>query len=206
MSLKKLVKRLVPKPSFEATTERFWRQVQEHERFIYGVALRYTGHTFDAEDLVQQTLEMAFKRYAQLRKPAHFKRWIFVIMRNIHLKAIRRPAAVAYQDSFDEQTDYIDILSQTAQRDPSALYEQKAVSRTVREALASLSEPYQTVLMLHFMEGYRYREISRILDIPVGTVMSRLSRGKQHLKKALLQQAHQKKTQRIRWKAASYRS
>lgn len=206
MSLKSLVRRLAPQTPSEATTERFWRQVEENERFIYGVALRYTGHTFDAEDLVQQTLEMAFKRYAQLRKSEHFKRWIFVILRNIHLKNIRRPAAVTYQDSSDEQTDYIDILSQTAQRDPSSLYEQKAVSRTVRKALATLSEPYQTVLMLHYMEGYRYREISSILDIPVGTVMSRLSRAKQHLKKSLLQQAHQNKSLRIRRKAASYRS
>lgn len=206
MSLQSLVKRLIPRKSSRAATERFWRQVKENERYIYGVALRYTGQRFDAEDLMQQTLEMAFKRYAQLREPEHFRRWIFVILRNNHLKNIRRPAAMFHQDPLDEQTDYIDALSRTAQSDPSSLYEQKAVSQTIRRAFATLSEPYQTVLILHYMEGYRYREISATLGIPVGTVMSRLSRGKQHLKKVLLQHAHQEKSLRIRRRAAAARS
>lgn len=206
MSLKSLVKRLTPQRSSEATAERFWRQVEENERFIFGVALRYTGQAFDAEDLVQQTLEMAFKRYAQLREPDRFKQWVFVILRNIHLKNIRRPAAAVYQDAIDEQTDYIELLTQTAQNDPSALYEQKAVSRTVQQALAALSEPYQSVLILHYMQEYSYREISSTLGIPIGTVMSRLSRAKQHLKKKLLQQRRQEKSLPLRRPAALSRS
>lgn len=206
MNLKRLVKRLAPQRPSKATAERFWRQVKENERFIYGVALRYTGQAFDAEDLVQQTLEMAFKRYAQLRAPDRFKSWVFVILRNIHLKNIRRPAAVAYQDPFDDQKDYIEVLTQAAQNDPSSLYEQKAVSRTVRQALRTLSEPYQTVLMLHYMEDYSYQEISSMLGIPIGTVMSRLSRGKQHLKKTLLQRALKEKPLRIRRTATTKRS
>lgn len=206
MSLKNLVKRLAPQRSSKATAEKFWRQVEENEQFIYGTALRYTGQAYDAEDLVQQTLEMAFKRYAQLREPGRFKSWVFVILRNIHLKNLRRPEAAVYQDPFDDQTDYVEVLTQAAQNDASALYEQKAVSRTVRQALAALSEPYQTVLILHYMEEYSYREISTTLGIPIGTVMSRLSRAKQHLKKKLLQRALKGKSTRIRHREVLSRS
>lgn len=206
MSLKSLVKRLAPPRLSKTTAERFWRQVEENERFIYGVAFRYTGQAFDAEDLVQETLEMAFKRYTQLREPDRFKSWVFVILRNIHLKNIRRPAAAVYQDAIDEQTDYIEVLTQAAQNDPSVLYEQKAVSRTVQQALATLSEPYQTVLILHYMQEYSYREISSTLGIPIGTVMSRLSRAKQQLKKILLQQTRKEKSLPIRRPAALSRS
>ena len=198
MSLKSLVKRLAPHKSPKVVAEPFWHQVKKNERFIYGVALRYTGQAFDAEDLVQQTLEVAFKRYAQLRDPDRFKRWVFVILRNIYLKSIRRPSAKAYHDSFDDQIDYIKVLAQAAQNDPSFLYEQKVLSHTVRQALAALSEPYQTVLILHYMEEHSYQEISRTLGIPIGTVMSRLSRAKQHLKKKLLQRTLQEKSLPIR--------
>lgn len=179
-------------------TERFWRQVETNERFIYGVALGYTGQPFDAEDLVQQTLEMAFKRYTQLRDPHRFRQWIFIILRNIHLKNVHRPAAASYQDPFDDQVNYIEMLTKAAQYDPLALYEQKAVSRTVRLSLETLSEAYQSVLILHYMEDYSYHEISSTLGIPIGTVMSRLSRAKQHLKKALLKRELQEKFRRIR--------
>ena len=197
MSLKDLFKRMAPLQPLRSASDRFWRQVQVNERFIYGVALRYTGHPFDAEDLVQQTLEMAFKRYSQLRDPKRFKGWLFVIMRNIYLKTNRRVSATVPQDVFNEESGYMGALSQATRTDPAILYEQKSVSRTVQQAVAALPEAYQSVLILHYMDDCTYQEISDRLDIPIGTVMSRLARGKQHLKKILLKREVKEKSRRL---------
>ena len=202
MTVKNVFKGLIPWKRSRSESERFWQQVQANERFIYGSALRFTGDRFDAEDLVQQTLEKAFKHYSQLKDIQHLKSWLFTIMRNIHLKTQKRTSASARHDLFNEETGYLDTLERAAQTNPAILYEHKSVSMAVQQAVAELPETYQSVLILHYMDEYSYQEISHTLDIPIGTVMSRLSRGKQHLKKILLKHEMTEKSRRFKQAAS----
>jgi RNA polymerase sigma-70 factor (ECF subfamily) len=164
----------------------FWNLAQNQTRFLYNVALRYVGNPYDAEDLVQETLYTACKKFHQLRDSRKFKSWMFTILRNHFLKLQRKKAQV----QADEFEDGIDCLSQlesdSIRQDAASVYERKIEAETVQSILDKLPEKYKTVLILHYMEDSSYQEIADMLAVPLGTVMSRLSRAKQIMKKALL--------------------
>ncbi len=164
----------------------FWNVAQDQTRFLYNVAFRYVGNRYDAEDLVQETLYTAYNKFHQLRDSRKFKSWMFTILRNHFLKWQRRKAPVQ-ADEFENGIDYLSQLeSVSLQPDVATAYEKKIEAETVQSILDKLPEKYKTVLILHYMEDSSYQEIADMLAVPVGTVMSRLSRAKQRMKKALL--------------------
>jgi RNA polymerase sigma-70 factor (ECF subfamily) len=164
----------------------FWNLAQNQTRFLYNVALKYAGNRYDAEDLVQETLYMAYSKFHQLRDSGKFKSWVFRILRNQFLKSQRKKAPVQ-ADEFEDRIDYLtQIESVAGQPDVSSVYEKKVETETIQSILDKLPEKYKTVLILYYMEDSAYHEIAEMLGIPIGTVMSRLSRAKQMMKKALL--------------------
>lgn len=164
----------------------FWYLAQNQTRFLYNVALKYTGNRFDAEDLVQETLYSAYCKFHQLRDRQKLKSWMFSIMRNHFLKWQRKKAPVP-ADEFENGIDYISQLeSASFQPDAAAAVGRKMEAETIQSILDKLPERYKTVLILHYMEDCSYQEIAEMLAVPIGTVMSRLSRAKQMMKKALL--------------------
>jgi RNA polymerase sigma-70 factor (ECF subfamily) len=156
--------------------DEFWNLAQNQTRFLYNVALKYAGNRYDAEDLVQETLYTAYRKFDQLRDRRKFKSWVFTILRNHFLKSQRKKAP-AQADEFEDRIDYLTQLESVAgQPDVSSVYEKKVEAETIQSILDKLPE----------MEDSAYHEIAEMLGISIGTVMSRLSRAKQMMKKALL--------------------
>ena len=166
--------------------DEFWNLVQNQTRFLYNVAFKYVGNRYDAEDLVQETLYTAYHKFHQLRDNRKFKSWIFTILRNHFLKWQRKKMSVQ-ADEFEDGIDYLSQLeSVSLQQDVASVYETKAEADTIQSILDKLPKKYKAVLILYFMEDSSYQEIAEMLGVPIGTVMSRLSRAKQIVKKALL--------------------
>ena len=166
--------------------EVFWNLAQNQTRFLYNVALRYVGNPYDAEDLVQETLYTAYDKFHQLRDSQKFKSWIFTILRNHFLKWQCKKVPVQ-ADGFENGFDYLTQLeSDSMRQDVASVYERKIEAETVQDILDKLPEKYKSVLILYYMEDSSYQEIAEMLAVPLGTVMSRLSRAKQIMKKALL--------------------
>jgi RNA polymerase sigma-70 factor (ECF subfamily) len=164
----------------------FWNLAQNQTRFLYNVAFKYAGNRYDAEDLVQETLYTAYHKFHQLRDSQKFKSWMFIILRNHFLKWQRKKAPVQ-ADGFEDGIDYLSQLESVSLRqDMASVYETKAEADTIQSILDKLPEKYKAVLILYYMEDISYQEIAEMLGVPIGTVMSRLSRAKQMMKKALL--------------------
>jgi RNA polymerase sigma-70 factor (ECF subfamily) len=164
----------------------FWNLAQNQTRFLYNVAFKYVGNRYDAEDLVQEALYTAYNKFHQLRDRRKFKSWMFTILRNHFLKGQNKKAPVE-ADKFENGIDYLSQLeSVSLQRDVASVYESKVEAENLQSILDNLPEKYKAVLILYYMEDNSYQEIAEMLAVPIGTVMSRLSRAKQMMKKALL--------------------
>jgi len=175
-------------PGLKKTPDHFWELAREQVRFLYNVALRYAGNPYDAEDLVQETYFIAFKKFDQLRDERKLKSWLFAILRNTYLKSLRqnqRQKITEYNDGIEYE--YMTALEDAADKiDVATAYEQKIEADRVQRLLAELPEKYKSALLLYYISEMSYQEISETLDLPMGTVMSRLSRGKRMLKKKIL--------------------
>ena len=150
------------------------------------MALRYTGNRYDAEDLVQETLFSAYKSIQQLRDEKKCKAWLFAILRNIYVKESRQRGRMEKLE-YGKEIDYVSYLEEIADRsDVEKIIDKKIDSSRIQQALKTLPEKYKTPVILHYMEGMLYREISATMEIPIGTVMSRLARGRELLKKEIM--------------------
>ena len=188
----------------EHRREEFWNLAQDQTRFLYNVAFKYAGNHYDAEDLVQETLYTAYSKFHQLRERRKIKSWMFTILRNQFLKWQRKKTPVR-MDEFENGIDYLTQLeSASPQQNAVSAYERIAEAETIQSILDTLPEKYKTVLILFYMEDSAYQEIAEMLGVPIGTVMSRLSRAKQMMKKALLKSTidapHVKKVIQLRLK------
>jgi RNA polymerase sigma-70 factor (ECF subfamily) len=161
----------------------------------FGYALRLTRNTADAEDLVQTAALLAFRAFGSFIPGGNFKAWFFRIMVHEywgrHRMAKRRPSTVSFDDLPDLHlyAHAPEAGLPTAGPDPGAvLIDQLGVDGVV-QALDALPEEYRVVSTLYFMEDFTYQEIAAVLEIPVGTVRSRLHRGRKMLQRALWQVA-----------------
>ncbi len=163
----------------------FKKLTYPHMKLLYNVALKYTGNVFDAEDIVQETFMMAFHKFSQLKDPAKCKPWLLRILRNNFLKTCQK-------DNVRQQlqkSDYIAFLKSETQRNGAdTLLEEAVDTRTVNNAIDQLPVKYKEILILYYMDDMLYKDIASTLDIPIGTVMSRLNRAKEALKIKLLKQ------------------
>ena len=159
---------------------RFEADVLVHLEDLYRVALRLTGNAAEAEDLTQDTCLRAFERIDQLRSPAAGRVWAFTILRSIFLRRIERQARSASLDVIDSPLlEAGEVLQDTYE----ALRPiQETPLGEVRQALDRLPLPYREPLVLAHVGGFSYKEISEILAIPLGTVMSRLFRARRLLR------------------------
>jgi RNA polymerase sigma-70 factor (ECF subfamily) len=155
------------------------RLVDENYRLIYRFALRLCGSETEAEDLAQQTFLSAHRHWDQLRQPEKARSWLLSITRNAYLKRSRQPRQIHFS-SMESPPEPVEISEGTA-----------VDEERLRRALEELSEEYRTPLILYYFEEFSYRDIAELLSIPIGTVMSRLSRAKQHLRCRLGQSAEE---------------
>lgn len=186
MEISNIAKAITLFPKKTRTSEKFWELADAHLTFLYNLALRYSRNHYDAEDLVQETLYIAFKKFDQLREEKKFKSWLFAILRNSYLKDLRHNRKIM-QSEYDDSIDYIDALETAAKQiDIESAYEQKIASEQIHQLIDELPEKQKTPLLLYYVSDMSYQEISETMEVPIGTVMSRLSRGKQILKQKML--------------------
>jgi RNA polymerase sigma-70 factor, ECF subfamily len=175
-----------------ADQARFADVAMEHMDSLYAGALRMTRNPADAEDLVQETYLKAYRGFGGFEEGTNLKAWLFRILTNTYINRYRQQ-----QRRPDESTDVDDIedfylyrrlggveqskLSQSAEDQLFELF----TDDEVKAALESLPETFRMAVLLADVEGFAYKEIAEILDIPIGTVMSRLHRGRKALQKAL---------------------
>jgi RNA polymerase sigma-70 factor (ECF subfamily) len=157
---------------------------------LYRTALRMTRSEAEAEDLVQETYIRAFRFRQQFTPGTNLKAWLFRILTNTFINQYRRKAARPDTTELDDVEESIlyrhmrDVSPGSASPDPEAELIDSTLSSEVKEALEALPEKFRTTLLLD-VEGFSYKEIAQVLDIPIGTVMSRLHRGRKFLQKRL---------------------
>jgi RNA polymerase sigma factor (sigma-70 family) len=144
---------------------------------LYQFAVRLTRSESDAADLVQQTFYTLIQHLHQIRDLSRIKCWLFTTLRRNFLMEVRHRAKHG-------EVEFLPDVHGLATEDPGQWSALDAL--TVRRALLQVDESYRTALELFYVKNFSYREIGKALEIPIGTVMSRLSRGKSQLKSILL--------------------
>lgn len=164
---------------------------------LYGAALRLTRNPADAEDLLQETYLRAYRAWHQFEAGTNLKAWLFRILTNQFTSSYRqrqrRPVTVPADG--DESFDlYAAMAGVDKGADPSAesLVLDNLVDEEVKQALADLPEEYRMAVLLVDVEGFSYKEIAEILGVPIGTVMSRIHRGRKALQKSLMKLARER--------------
>lgn len=146
--------------------------VADYHQALYRYAYRLSGSVPDAEDLTQQVFLIAQQKLDQVRDSDGVRGWLFTVLRNCYLKTRGKRLALPIAD--------IDCSAV-----PQPVPEQPIDSHELQEAIDALGDEFKIVVLMFYFEHRSYREISQLLDIPPGTVMSRLARAKGHLRRWL---------------------
>lgn len=158
---------------------------------LYRTALRMTRNPQDAEDLVQETYYRAFRSAHQFQPGTNLRAWLFKILTNSFINQYRKRARNPQSTSLDDVEDFylynhlVDSGVQPDSIDPEATVIDRFAEADVIQALEQLPLEFRQVVLLADVEGFAYKEIADIVGIPVGTVMSRLHRGRRRLQKQL---------------------
>lgn len=150
-----------------------------HSEMIYRCAYRLSKNKQDAEDLTQETFYYAIKNYSQIKDLAKAKNWLFSILRNLFLKEVTKNKK-HIDIEFDAISNFIYELT-----DLSNDYLKDEVKIRVKEVLVKAESRLRIPIELFYFQGLSYKEIAAELDLPIGTVMSRIARAKVYLKKEL---------------------
>jgi RNA polymerase sigma-70 factor (ECF subfamily) len=173
---------------------RFEQEALVHLNALYGAALRYTRDARDAEDLVQDAMLAAYRFFDRFEPGSNCKAWLFKILTNTFINKYRRRVRereVQGQLIEEEAPSLISEETREAARDPERLVRAGLLSDDVRRALDAVPSDYRMAVVLCDLEEFSYKEIAEIMDCPVGTVMSRLHRGRRLLQRALFDYAVQ---------------
>lgn len=167
--------------------ERFEREAMEHVNELYATALRYVRNQKDAEDLVQETLLKAYAAWDSFREGTNCRAWLFRILTNSFINEYRRGVKERRWQGRGEPI--ICPRRRQAARDPEGAIVEKMLGDEVVKALAELTPDFRTVVEMADLRGMSYKEISRQLNCPMGTVMSRLYRARRALEEGLKEYA-----------------
>jgi RNA polymerase sigma-70 factor, ECF subfamily len=155
---------------------------------LYSSAFRLTRNAADAEDLVQETFLRAYRGFHQFEPGTNLKAWLYRILTNTFINSYRKKQREPQTDSLDETEDWY-LYSRMAERGTEPSAETSVIEalpdEDVQEALSSLPEQFRIAVLLADVEGFSYKEIAEITGVPIGTVMSRLHRGRKALEKRL---------------------
>jgi RNA polymerase sigma-70 factor, ECF subfamily len=163
-------------------TQRFEEQILVHLDALYRAALRLTGTTADAEDLVQEACLRAFQAFDQLQHPRAARAWVFAILRSVFLRDADRQSRQPSPPGLEDLDGAI-LAHALGEEDRSPV--RQTLLEEVRRATLKLPVPYREALILAHVGGFSYREMAHILEVPLGTVMSRLFRARRMLRVAL---------------------
>ena len=161
----------------------FEQQALPHMEILYNYALRLTGGPDDARDLLQETFLKAYRFWDKFEQGTNLRAWLFRIMKNTYINLYRKEVKEPDKVDYDEIESYYNIIRDESS-DDNDLQEKifgQLLDDDVSKALEVLPEEFRTVVILCDIEGLSYEEIAEFLQIPVGTVRSRLHRGRKLL-------------------------
>lgn len=174
--------------------EDFQEEIIPHLDAMYNFALRLTSDPNDAEDLVQDTIVKAYRFFSSYEKGTNAKAWLFRILKNSYINNYRKKSKQPSQVDYDEVSSFYETI-RADRTDTSDLEDRmfrELIDDDISNALEQLPEDFRTVVLLCDVEGFTYEEIANMLDVPIGTIRSRLHRGRNLLKAELLEYAEKR--------------
>lgn len=166
----------------------FEQLVRNYNRYVYNIAYRMMGNEEDAKDMAQEALIKAYKHIKSFKQEANFSTWLYRIVINTCKDELRKKHTqnLSLDAAISEEKTGLELLENPDQNvNPVIVYEQQELKKELQEALNTLPEESKSIVILKDIMGYSYQEIGDILEIPIGTVRSRLSRSRQSLKNQL---------------------
>lgn len=156
--------------------EAFETEVVPQLRALFGMAYRLTGNAHDAEDLVQETMLRAHRAFHRYRQGTNARAWLFTILHRLRTDALRRRG---------RRPETVELLDDGPPVAPAHEASLTSGHEEIARALEALPESFRSAVVLRDIEEYSYAEIAEMLEVPVGTVMSRIHRGRALLRQAL---------------------
>jgi RNA polymerase sigma-70 factor, ECF subfamily len=162
----------------------FEREALVHLDSLYRVALRLTGNTAEADDLVQETMLKAYRAWHQFERGTNAKGWLLTILRHAFINEYRR--RTRHPETVDiDAIEPFSVFQEVQDDDPQGTFFDRIVDDEVLRAIDTLPEQFRETVVLSDVEGMSYEEIARVLEVPVGTVKSRLFRARRMLQQKL---------------------
>jgi RNA polymerase sigma-70 factor, ECF subfamily len=171
-----------------ADPSKFQDEALVHADALYGAALRMTRDRHDAEDLLQETYLKAFRAYPRFEEGTNLRAWLFRILTNTYISTYRKRQRSPLETDLDDVEDlylYRRLAASGMSRSAEDAALERLTAPEVLEALDELPEQFRLAVLLSDVEQFSYKEIADITDVPIGTVMSRIHRGRKALQKAL---------------------
>jgi RNA polymerase sigma-70 factor (ECF subfamily) len=174
--------------------EDFNDEIIPHLDALYNFGLRLTADPNDAEDLVQDTIVKAYRFFSSYEKGTNAKAWLFRILKNSYINNYRKKSKKPSEVDYDEVASFYESIR--AERTETSDLEDKMfrdlIDDDLSKALNSIPEDFRTVVLLCDVEDFTYEEIANMLDVPIGTIRSRLHRGRNLLKAQLMEYAEKR--------------
>ena len=170
----------------------FEAQVMPLTDRLYGAAMRYTRDPVDAQDLLQEAIVKAYRSFHQYQQGTNLKAWLYRVLHTTFLSMYRKQQRRPQENLTDDWGDHtlFDAVVDSGSVEEEVLG--AFTDQAVKDALADLPEQFRMAVYLADIEGFAYREIAEIMDTPVGTVMSRIHRGRKGLQQALTEYARER--------------
>jgi len=181
--------------SERSTRESLEREVMPHLDSIYSMALRLARNREDASDLLQDTILRAYRFFHQYTPGTNSRAWVLTILFNNFRNGYRKSGREQVSQTEDEFTERLEAESMAADQsrsDPESLAFANVMAPEITAALDAIPEEFRVALLLVDVEELSYREVSEVLTVPVGTIKSRVSRGRGLLREALLNSVQKK--------------
>lgn len=188
---------LAPLPGVHMTTKKSEKQIQfeqealPHTNLLYNYALRMTNNPADAQDLLQETFLKAYRFWDRYERGTNIRAWLFRILKNSYINRYRKTTREPETVDYDEVQNFYTSVREagTESNDLQENLFNSLLDDDVTKAIADLPEEFRTVVILSDIEGLTYEEIADFVDVPLGTVRSRLHRGRKILRARLMEYA-----------------
>ncbi len=181
-------------PKTRQKHQEFQSEAIPHMDILYNYALRLTSNPEDAHDLLQETYLKAYRFWSKFERGTNCRAWLFRIMRNSYINRYRKAVKTPDHLDYDEIKDFYNTIREQTS-DANDLSERlfgQLLDDNIATALTELPEEFRTVVILCDIEGFTYEEAAEFVDCPIGTIRSRLHRGRKLLRDKLFHYAHER--------------